>query len=1005
MHNNCVITPSGDVLNRTTKQYLQGDEAQKVKDIINNRNNTQRQKQEKADRVIKRVYDAQKRVDKSRTDSENYYVLEEDGEYHAYSRVHTRLGSNWTQTQKQADALKHVQTNLSKFVDDPKQYDGFLTWLEKKYEIDLSNFRGKTDIKSREMVLNTIRDKMSGTNSTRALQAGSAVDTVIRQFFITSDTSAITRPSNMSETAFSDLIGRLEEVKSNMERQGMRFLTDNIVLFQKYPDGTRVAGEVDILAVDADGNFKIYDVKTSRYSFGNFTDRRGHTVNYFENKSPSQRMSNKDYYTLQLSAYKNLFESQFGEPITQIGIMPFVLSYDGNTVSNIKSEPGIFFQYNPAVNVPLIGSAQPQAQPQSQPQTQAPIKAQPVATPTQPQTQSSVPIFNANAETHNPVNMVIPEVAFDTQVTKTGYYIMDNKVHRGYLVSIGEINGVEVHVSKVPNITKGFKRPNETEHVASVNYIAVFPNGATVTIMQNVTVDTEQQAIDKIKAALNGNPQRVTDESSKETVLSKAQQPAQVSGAAATAQREQAIRGGISSKRRRPKLRKVKEESATVWDRDKEIAEITKMLPQLSAEDRIRFVKGLIRVADRGALAWGQMEDGIITLSDIAAPGTAYHEAFHVVFNHLLEDNERAALLQEARSRFGKGLSEEELEEELAEEFRMFQMGEITDNRSIGRKILDFFKSLITKTTNWKNFKPSSMAYYQAIRRGKYANKTLRDVTVSRLNREQYTQEMKYILANAPRDSQGRLLAPNGKPTNLTERQYVHVRTRAFKDWFGDWQNDPENASKVVDENGEPMVVYHGTPSSEPIDIFYTRQELGLPRGGRGSGSEGYYFTPNREYAERFTARDLMFSENTGTGHIEEVFLNARNVALFNSANFPNARVDIFYNMDASGKASFESLGYDGIELGRILNNSNGKRPEIVVFNKNQIKSATSNNGAYSRTNNDIRYRRLGEVRISTLDMVPQEERQILEKKGWTTEHFNRISQRERDKALECLGL
>lgn len=1302
MHNNCVITPSGDVLNRTTKQYLQGDEAQKVKDIINNRNNTQRQKQEKADRVIKRVYDAQKRVDKSRTDSENYYVLEEDGEYHAYSRVHTRLGSNWTQTQKQADALKHAQTNLSKFVDNPKQYDGFLAWLEKKYKIDLSNFRGKTDIKSREMVLNTIRDKMSGTNSTRALQAGSAVDTVIRQFFTTSDTSAITRPSNMSETAFSDLIGRLEEVKSNMERQGMKFLTDNIVLFQKYPDGTRVAGEVDTLAVDADGNFKIYDVKTSRYSFGNFTDRRGHTVNYFENKSPSQRMSNKDYYTLQLSAYKNLFESQFGEPITQIGIMPFVLSYDGNTVSNIKGEPGILLQYNPAVNVPLIGSAQPQAQPQSQPQPQAPIKAQPVATPTQPQTQSSVPIFNANAETHNPVNMVIPEAAFDTQVTKTGYYIMDNKVHRGYLVSIGEINGVEVHVSKVPNITKGFKRPNETEHVASVNYIAVFPNGATVTIMQNVTVDTEQQAIDKIKAALNGNPQRVTDESSKETVLSKAQQPAQVSGAAATAQREQAIRGGISSKRRRPKLRKAKEESATVWDRDKEIAEITKMLPQLSAEDRIRFVKGLIRVADRGALAWGQMEDGIITLSDIAAPGTAYHEAFHVVFNHLLEDNERAALLQEARSRFGKGLSEEELEEELAEEFRMFQMGEITDNRSIGRKILDFFKNLIAKTTNWKNFKPSSMAYYQAIRRGKYANKTLRDVTVSRLNREQYTQEMKDILANAPRDSQGRLLAPNGKPSNLTERQYVHVRTKAFKEWFGDWEklyrynlsvgeindlfddkynalsiedfisrslvyyenerkeienriseypqhgsewaerqrrdNDidknivlllkglishvdtsnltiqkqnfrkyekahnidntetiggayygatnsiffsdsgtqglrtmyaaheiihaitaneydnnkqfkkevdslyeyikniksnaklyglssptemlaevvnptfqkllltipsrknnksilqeiidcikkcfnlkgnrtalediidlikdnarvvtfnPNSVSKVVDENGEPKVMYHATPWGE-----FNSFESFSPNTGDRTMPGRFYFGTNKTMVRRYERGE--FNKGKKTPYTYEVFLNIRNpfrsiedaITLEEGLLQLDKLKDILSKSEYSGlvdaikksynmeydknrftpskiyntiaryfKETSTSARFDIITNAIISNNMQdgmfyptrneieGKEKEdfdaltnkqVWAINPNQIKSATDNIGTYSRSNDDIRYRRLGEVRISTLDMVPQEERQILEKKGWTTEHFNRISQRERDKALECLGL
>ena len=52
--------------------------------------------------------------------------------------------------------------------------------------------------------------------------------------------------------------------------------------------------------------------------------------------------------------------------------------------------------------------------------------------------------------------------------------------------------------------------------------------------------------------------------------------------------------------------------------------------------------------------------------------------------------------------------------------------------------------------------------------------------------------------------------APNGKPTNLTERQWLQVRTKAFKDWFGDWENDPANASKVVDENGEPLVVYHG---------------------------------------------------------------------------------------------------------------------------------------------------------------------------------------------------
>ena len=64
------------------------------------------------------------------------------------------------------------------------------------------------------------------------------------------------------------------------------------------------------------------------------------------------------------------------------------------------------------------------------------------------------------------------------------------------------------------------------------------------------------------------------------------------------------------------------------------------------------------------------------------------------------------------------------------------------------------------------------------------------------------------------------LKAPNGKDTNLTEEQWVTVRTDAFKNWFGDWENDKRNASKVRDKNGEPLVVYHGTPVQDSFDAF-----------------------------------------------------------------------------------------------------------------------------------------------------------------------------------------
>ncbi|MCG0354086.1 hypothetical protein [Phocaeicola vulgatus] len=50
--------------------------------------------------------------------------------------------------------------------------------------------------------------------------------------------------------------------------------------------------------------------------------------------------------------------------------------------------------------------------------------------------------------------------------------------------------------------------------------------------------------------------------------------------------------------------------------------------------------------------------------------------------------------------------------------------------------------------------------------------------------------------------------APNGSPTSLNERQWVQVRTRAFKNWFGNWENVPEAASRIVDENGNICILH-----------------------------------------------------------------------------------------------------------------------------------------------------------------------------------------------------
>jgi hypothetical protein len=78
--------------------------------------------------------------------------------------------------------------------------------------------------------------------------------------------------------------------------------------------------------------------------------------------------------------------------------------------------------------------------------------------------------------------------------------------------------------------------------------------------------------------------------------------------------------------------------------------------------------------------------------------------------------------------------------------------------------------------------------------------------------------------------------------TKLNYVQWVQVRTPAFKKWFGDWENDPKNASKVIDkETGEPRVVYHGT-LRESLDTFdaFGNEHLGW-RTGALSARMGHF--------------------------------------------------------------------------------------------------------------------------------------------------------------------
>ena len=197
--------------------------------------------------------------------------------------------------------------------------------------------------------------------------------------------------------------------------------------------------------------------------------------------------------------------------------------------------------------------------------------------------------------------------------------------------------------------------------------------------------------------------------------------------------------------------------------------------------------------------------------------------------------------------------------------------------------------------------------------------------------------------------------APNGKETNLTEDQWLSVRTAAFKNWFGDWEHDPENASKVVDENGEPRVVYHGTYGDFTV---FDKARIGSAT-DYGIWGRGFYFTN---------------MENTPYGNKKlALFLNFRNPFIFNDyksaeeiGDYLNIWDGNFHEDDRFGifrpyargaaqiAGSAQERGHDGLIA--VL----GKWTEYIAFEPNQIKSATDNRGTFDPKNPDITFSVIG---------------------------------------------
>lgn len=215
--------------------------------------------------------------------------------------------------------------------------------------------------------------------------------------------------------------------------------------------------------------------------------------------------------------------------------------------------------------------------------------------------------------------------------------------------------------------------------------------------------------------------------------------------------------------------------------------------------------------------------------------------------------------------------------------------------------------------------------------------------------------------------------------------------TKAFRDWF--------KGSKVVDADGNPQVVYHGSPNT-----FTTFDPDRIGDQGRAEGG-GFYFTTSRDTA-------------AGYGKPMAVYLAIQKPLTYDAKPFPRATMakilrdaadreakandadiadgflsnygdirsegldrvireatDLMTNdataLDQLGgligsglpaeivnRATHAVTGHDGVVSKGFRNEGDGSETIFVAFFPEQIKSATDNSGAFDPSNADIRFSR-----------------------------------------------
>lgn len=305
-----------------------------------------------------------------------------------FVRVHGVLDNLFEEDQIQKTKRNNIILELSQLYDeDKKKFQDKVIQLQDEYNADVAKKYGQDspeygyyaidlqyylrgNVLNDRGIIEAIASILSSEQPGPAVVVGSIIDEIARIFFDPNKEVENKPEYRMSDSVFNSIISQLNDLQQRFNDLGWVVDTNSYTWFGQFPNGVKMAGETDMIAIDKQGNIHILDFKTTKDQVKFDTQLEYKTKDLAGNdvwmpidpknvpEGAETRVSSpfltdiatksggirgkRTYaaqYARQLEAYRLLIQQQTGRKVTSLEVIPFAVDYEikNDKVTKISS--------------------------------------------------------------------------------------------------------------------------------------------------------------------------------------------------------------------------------------------------------------------------------------------------------------------------------------------------------------------------------------------------------------------------------------------------------------------------------------------------------------------------------------------------------------------------------------------------------------------------------------------------------------------------------------------